>query len=51
MQYGEGLISKILAWLWHPSNDDSTTLQDWGAGLVVVMLMIFAWSTVVKMIE
>jgi hypothetical protein len=50
MNFGEGFISKIYSWVWHPSNDDST-LTDWAAGLVVVLILAFLWSTVIRTIE
>lgn len=50
MNYGEGLISKIYKWVWHPSNSDET-LMDWGAGLLLVIIVSFLWSTIIKMID
>jgi hypothetical protein len=50
MNYGEGIISKIYSWVWHPSNSEET-LSDWGAGLVVVIVLAFLWSTVVKQLS
>ena len=47
MNYGEGIISKIYTWVWHPSNS-SETLNEWGAGLVVILILAFLWSTVVN---
>lgn len=50
MNFGEGVISKIFPWIWHPSNDDSTT-SEWAAALVGVLALAFLWSTVIKMVE
>lgn len=50
MDTGNGLITKIFNWIWHPSNS-SETLTDWGAGLVVVLIASFLWATVVHQIE
>jgi hypothetical protein len=41
-----GVISKCFDWLWHPQNDDSTVTQ-WVAGLVLILIAAFLWSTVV----
>lgn len=45
---GNGLISKIFGWFSHPFNDDSTPTQ-WLAGLVLLLILAFMWSTVVKL--
>lgn len=45
-----GLISKMFAWGTHPANDQST-VNDWLAGLVLLLIIAFLWSTVVRMIE
>jgi hypothetical protein len=45
-----GLISKIFGWGTHPMNDTSTT-KEWFAGLVLVLILAFMWSTVIRMIE
>lgn len=42
-----GIITKIFAWITHTSYDDSTTL-DWAAGVVVILILAFLWSTVVN---
>lgn len=44
-----GILSKFFAWGVHPLNDDSTVAQ-WGAGLVLVLILAFLWTTVVKQI-
>lgn len=50
MNYGEGLITKIFTWITNAANSDGTT-QDYAAGLVLIIVASFLWSTVVKMIE
>lgn len=50
MNYGEGIITKIYSWVWSPSNDNAT-LEDWALGLVVIIIVAFLWSTVVRMLE
>jgi len=50
MNYGEGLISKVFTWIWHPSNSEET-LTDWAGFLVLVLIVSFLWSTVIKMAE
>ncbi len=42
-----GLISKIYDWLGH-ANHSQATIQEWIAGLVLVLIVSFLWSTVVK---
>jgi len=42
-----GIISKIFDWLQSPVQGDSTP-QDWMAGLVLVLIVSFLWSTVVR---
>lgn len=34
-------------WLYHPANDDST-ITVWLAGLVIILIISFLWSTVIK---
>ncbi len=46
---GNGLISKIMSWFTHPFNDQSTP-QEWLAGIVLILILAFLWSTVVKMV-
>jgi len=42
-----GLITKIYSWVdWQP-NSKGTTL-DWFAGLILILLASFLWSTVVR---
>lgn len=43
-----GLISKTFTWFAHPFNDQSTPIE-WLAGLVLLLIVAFMWSTVVKL--
>jgi hypothetical protein len=45
-----GLISKLYAWGISPLNDESS-INHWAAGLVLVLIAAFMWSTVVRQIE
>jgi hypothetical protein len=42
-----GSISKIFDWLQSPIQSDST-ISDWAAGLVLILIVSFLWSTVVR---
>lgn len=46
----KGLISQTLNWISHPSYSEGTP-GTWAAGLVVVLIVAFLWSTVLKQIE
>jgi hypothetical protein len=46
-----GIVSKIFGWITHPINDDSTTVSQWLAGLVVIFILAFLWTTVLREIE
>jgi hypothetical protein len=50
MNQGTGAISRIYGWLWHPSNS-TETLTEWAAGLVVILIVSFLWSTVIKVVD
>lgn len=50
MQTGEGIITKIYSWVWHPSNSDET-LTDWFAFFVLVLIAGYLWSTVIKVVD
>jgi hypothetical protein len=50
MNYGQGIISKVFSWIWHPSNSEET-VSDWAGFLVLVLIVSFLWSTVIKMAE
>lgn len=44
---GMGIFEGIWAWLFHASYDE-TTVADWAAGFVIVLILAFLWSTVVN---
>lgn len=50
MNAGEGLITKIYSWVWHPSNSDETVM-DWVAFFVLALIAAYLWSTVIKGID
>jgi hypothetical protein len=43
----KGLISGTLDWITHPTYSDAQ-LWEWAAGLVLVLILAFLWSTVVR---
>ena len=45
----EGLISKTFSWLAHGKYSE-TTLQEWLMGLVLILIIAFLWSTVVRQV-
>jgi len=46
----KGLISQTLDWIAHPSNSEGTPGQ-WAAGLVLILIVAFLWTTVIKQME
>jgi hypothetical protein len=50
VKMGNGIITKIFGWITHPTIDTETEPIDWLAGLVVVLILSFLWSRVVKQI-
>jgi hypothetical protein len=50
MQTGEGIVTKIYTWIWHPSNSNET-LMDWFAFFVLVLIASYLWSTVIKVVD
>lgn len=42
-----GLLSKILNWVEHPTFSEGTPTE-WVAGLVLILMVSFLWSTVVR---
>lgn len=50
MNFGEGIVSKIYAWVWHPSNS-SETLTDWFAFFILALIVAYLWSTVINVVE
>ena len=45
-----GIVTKLFSWIQSPSLDTETDPKDWLAGLVIVLLIAFLWSRVVKQI-
>ncbi len=45
-----GVISKIFDWGTHPQFDN-TTITQWVAGLVILVIIAFLWSTVIRGME
>ena len=43
------MIAKIFQWFTHASYDDSS-IQEWVAGLALVLIFAFLWSTVVRQV-
>lgn len=50
MQTGEGLITKIYAWVWTPSNS-TETISNWIAFFVLALIASYLWSTVISVID
>lgn len=46
----KGIVSGIFDWGQHPLYSQGT-LVEWGAGLVLVLILAFLWKTVVDRIE
>lgn len=44
-----GLVTKIFAWIGHPSNSEGD-VTEWAAGLILILILAFLWSTVVRQI-
>jgi hypothetical protein len=44
------IFSKFLDWILHPysSENESGTVKDWIAGLALILIVAFLWSTVIK---
>lgn len=42
------ILSQLLNWLTHPFNNDVGTVKDWFAFLVLVLIVSFLWSTVIR---
>ena len=43
-----GFVTKIFAWIQHPSIDTESDPKDWVYGLLAVLILAFLWSRVVK---
>lgn len=46
----KGYITKIFDWIKHPTFDTAATPKDWIYGLIVVLILAFLWSRVVKQV-
>ena len=49
MGSGQGLITKIYTWVWHPSNS-SETIYEWFGFFVAVLILSYMWSTVIPIV-
>jgi hypothetical protein len=47
MNASSGIIGKVVDWINHPANSDGD-IMDWTAGLLVVIILSFLWSTVIR---
>ena len=43
-----GIVTKLFAWVAHPSIEQDQEPKDWALGLVVVLAIAFLWSRVVR---
>lgn len=46
----KGIISQTIDWITHPAYSEASPGQ-WLGGLVLILLVSFAWSTVVRSME
>jgi len=46
----KGLLAQTLDWVTHPSYSDES-LGTWAAFLLLVIIMSFLWTTVIRQIE
>jgi|GEM_PF-6065280 len=46
----KGLISQMLDWMTHPTYSDAS-LGEWAAGLVLILIVSFQWTNVIRQIE
>lgn len=42
-----GIVSKLFDWMLHPTFSEGTPAE-WIAGLVLIIILSFLWSTVVR---
>lgn len=47
---GASIVGKISSWIQHPTFDTTTDPINWVAGLVLIVIVAFLWSRVVKQI-
>ena len=45
---GASIFGKIFTWIQHPTFDTATDPKDWLLGLVLIVIVAFLWSRVVK---
>ena len=45
-----GIISKIFDWMVHPTFDTDQSPSMWIGGLVIVLVLAFLWTRVVKQV-
>ena len=43
-----GIIAKIQSWIKHPTYDTKTDPTDWLGGLVLILILAFLWTRVLK---
>lgn len=46
----KGIVTQTLDWIAHPTHSDSS-IKDWAAGLLLILIVSFLWTTVVSQIE
>jgi hypothetical protein len=46
----QGLLTSIFSWFQHPLSSEGT-IGDWLAGLVLVLILAFLWTQVVRQID
>lgn len=46
----KGIASQTLDWITHPAYSDAS-LGEWAAGLVLILILSFMWTLVVRQIE
>lgn len=44
-----GIVGGTIDWI-NDTGEDNTTLTQWGAGLLVILVLSFLWATVIKQI-
>lgn len=44
------MVSKIFKWMFNAGSDQSTP-KEWFAGLVLILILSFLWSTVIKSMD
>lgn len=44
----KGFLSSTMDWISHPTFDTTTDPYDWTIGLILIVIVAFLWSRVVK---